>query len=357
MAEQLNISSTEAVEYFFDRGWTDGLPIVPPTPDLVEKLLGVVDLAPDAVLGSVPERDRHLTAEKAAINSVMAGCKPEYFPLVVAALEAILDPEFNAHAAMSSTGGAALCLIVSGPLVKEHGFFHLNNALGSGNRANASIGRAVRLVAMNVFGAQTGVMDASSIGHPGKYSMVLAETTPPTGWPTFAEELGAPAGSTSVTVIAAEGPRQIANHLNPDPKGWLLTIASAMRCPATFTVGKGAQVVVVLGYEARESLARDGWSKDEIRSFLAEHSRISAEELEAAGVLLELDSAHNMVPEEDGLLPSVSSPDDIFVITAGGAGAGWSAYMPAWAPIQHSRATSRLVTKAGHSEIIGGKDV
>jgi hypothetical protein len=115
--------------------------------------------------------------------------------------------------------------------------------------------------------------------------------------------------------------------------------------------------VVVLGYEARQSLARDGWSKDEIRSFLAEHSRISAEELKAAGVLLELDSAHDMVPEEDGLLPSVSSPDDIFLITAGGAGAGWSAYMPAWAPIRHSRATSRLVTKSGHSEIIGGKDV
>ena len=101
----------------------------------------------------------------------------------------------------------------------------------------------------------------------------------------------------------------------------------------------------------------DGWSKDEIRSFLAEHSRISAEELEAAGILLELDSAHNMVPEEDGLLPSVSSPDDILLVTAGGPGAGWSAYMPAWAPKQHSRATSRLVTEAGHSEIIGGKDV
>jgi hypothetical protein len=130
-----------------------------------------------------------------------------------------------------------------------------------------------------------------------------------------------------------------------------------MRCPATFTVGKGAQVAVVLGYEARESLAHDGWSKDEIRSFLAEHSRISAEELESAGVLLELDGAHNMAPEEDGLLPSVSSPDDILLVTAGGPGAGWSAYMPAWAPIQHSRVTSRLVTKAGHSEIIGGKDV
>jgi hypothetical protein len=357
MTEQLNLSSSEAVEYFFERGWTDGLPVVPPTPDLVAEFLGVVGLGPDVILGSVPERNRDLTVEKAAINSVMAGCRPEYFPVVVAALEAILDPSFNAHAAMSSTGGAALCLIVSGPLVEELGFFHLNNALGSGSRANASIGRAVRLVAMNIFGAKTGVMDASSIGHPGKYSMVVAETKPPAGWPTFAEELGASVGETSVTVIAAEGPRQIANHLNPDSKGWLLTIASAMRSPATFTVGKGAQVVVVLGYEARESLARDGWSKNEIRSFLAQHSRISAEELEAAGVLLELGSAHNMVPEEDGLLPSVSSADDILLVTAGGPGPGWSAYMPAWAPILHSRASTRLVSKTGRSEAIGGSDV
>ena len=357
MAEQLNLSTTDAVEYFFDRGWTDGLPIVPPTPELVEECLAIVGLEADDILGSVSERDRHLTAEKAAINSVMAGCKAEYFPVVVAALEAILDPEFNAHAAMSSTGGAALCLIVSGPLVEELGFFHLNNALGSGNRANASIGRAVRLVAMNVFGAKTGMMDASSIGHPGKYSMVVAETQPPEGWPTFAEELGAAPNRTSVTVLAAEGPRQIANHLNPDPKGWLLTIASAMRCPATFSVGKGAQVAVVLGFEARELLSREGWSKGDIRSFLAEHSRISAEELEAAGVFLEVGSAHTMIPEADGLLPTVPSPTDILLVTAGGPGAGWCAYMPAWAPVQHSRATSRLVAKTGHSETIGGSNV
>ena len=357
MAEQLNLSSSEAIEYFFDRGWTDGLPVVPPTPDLVDEFLAVVDLEPNAVLGSIPERDRQLTAEKAAINSVMAGCKSEYFPVVVAALEAILDPSFNAHAAMSSTGGAALCLIVSGPLVEELSFSHLHNALGSGNRANASIGRAVRLVAMNIFGAKTGLLDASSIGHPGKYSMVVAETKPPVEWPTFAEDLGAPVGKTSVTVIAAEGPRQVANHLNPDPKGWLLTIASAMRSPATFTVGKGAQVVVVLGYEARESLARAGWSKSEIRTFLAQQSRISPEELETAGVLLEIGSAHNMVPGQDGLLPSVSSADDILLVMAGGPGPGWSAYMPAWAPILHSRASTRLVNKTGHSETIGDNHV
>ena len=105
------------------------------------------------------------------------------------------------------------------------------------------------------------------------------------------------------------------------------------------------------------SLARDGWSKDEIRSFLAQHSRISAEELEAAGVLLELGSAQYMVPEEDGLLPSVSSADDILLVTAGGPGPGWSAYMPAWAPILHSRASTRLVSKTGHSKVIGGSDV
>ena len=347
MAEELTVVDTDAIEFFYRQGWTDGLPIVPPTPSLTKAMFEPLELDPDTVIGEIPNRSRILTVEKAAINAVMAGCTPDYFPIVLAGLSAMLDPAFNADTALTSTGGAALCLIISGPLVEELDFFHLHNALGSGSRANATIGRALRLVSMNVFNARTGEFDASSIGHPGKYSMVLAETNPPASWPTLGTELGASVEQNTVTVIATEGPRQIANHLNPTPEGILLTIAAAMKCPSTYTVGKGAEVVVVIGYENRCALSEAGWSKSQIREFLAEHSRVSVDELDAAGILLEVDNQHNMVPDSKGLLPTVPGPESIFLVPAGGPGTGWSAYMPAWAPPIHSKAVTRIVSSQG----------
>ena len=343
MASTFEVDAAAAIEHCFEAGWTDGLPVVPPTPELVEAMIAAAGLTAGEVLGEISERSRELTVEKAAISAVMAGCRPEYFPVVVTALRAMLDPAFNANAAMTSTGGAALCLIVSGPLVQELGFATKHNALGAGNRANATVGRAVRLVARNVFGARTGEMDGSSIGHPGKYSMVLAEDPPPPPWDPYGVERGFDADQTMVTCLATEGPRQIANHLNPDPEGVLLTYASAMKSPGTYAVGKGAEVIIVIGHEHRKMLLEGGWTKDAIREFLTEHSRVSPEELLAGGVLLETGAQHDMTPAADGRLATVPGPEAIHLVTAGGAGAGWSAYIPVWAPLQHSRSVSRAV--------------
>lgn len=340
MAEVFEIDESDAQEEMFARNWTDGLPVVPPTKQRVEEMLSGAGLKPDEVLGEIRERSRYLTAEKAAINAVLAGCKPEYFPVVVAGLRALLTPAFNAHTALTSTGGAASCLVVSGPYAERIGMRSRLNVLGPGNRANMTIGRAVRLVAANFFGARTGEMDGSSIGHPGKLSMCLAEYDPPAPWEPLRVELGFSLESTTVTIMATEGPRQVANHLNPDPRGVLLTFAAAIRNPATYCVGKASQGLVILGHEHAQILHEAGWSKHQIREFLVKESRISKDELAEWGVLAEKGSQHDFGPTADGRLPSIASVDDLFVITAGGAGAGWSAYIPVWAPTLHNRSVT-----------------
>ena len=347
MAEAFDLEPGDVQEEFFARGWTDGLPVVPPTPALVDAMLDHAGVEPAEVVGTVAERGRQVSAEKAAINSVMAGCTKECFPVVLAGLTAILDPAFNVHTVVTSTGGAALCVVISGPLVAELGFGSTRNALGPGFRSNATVGRALRLVAMNVLGARPDGMDGSSLGHPGKYSLVVAEDPPPEGWEPLRVELGYETADTTVTVMGTEGPHQVANHLNPDPEGILLTFAAAMRNPATYAVGKGHQVLIVLGHEHRVALVEAGWTRSRVREFLAEHSRVRPDELLSAGVLLERTKQHDMVPEADGRLPTVPSPDDIILVTAGSPGAGWSAYVPVWAPKKHSRATTRRVLAPG----------
>lgn len=348
-AEALDVEEGEVQELFFERGWTDGLPVVPPTPDRVSAMLAAGGVEPGELLGTVPQRGRSVTAEKAAVAAVMAGCRPEYFPVVLAGLGGILDPAFNVHAAVTSTGGAALCLVVSGPLAGELGMAARHNALSSGCRPNATIGRAVRLVAMNVLGARTGGLDGSSLGHPGKYSLCFAEDPPPEPWEPLRTERGYRPEDTTVTVMATEAPRQVANHLNPDPEGVLRTMAAAMRVPSTFCVGKGGQAVVVFGPEHAGALVEGGWTRVAVRERLAELSRVAPGELEAAGVRVERGAQHDMTPGPDGLLPTVPSAEDIAVVTAGGAGAGWSAYIPAWAPVLHSRSVTRRVPLVGEA--------
>lgn len=339
----LDLPESEVVETFMERGWTDGLPILAPTPERVAAMLAASDLEADDVVGGIPRRGRFLTAELAAVNAVMAGCRPEHFPVVVAALAATLDPVFNANATFTSTGGAATCVVVSGPLAAQVGMNAGHNALGPGNRANITIGRAVRLVARNVFGAAVGDMDASSLGNPGKLSLCFAEDDPPAPWEPLRVRMGYALEDTTVTVMATDASRQVANHLTEDPVALVRTIASTIRVPGTFPVGKGGQGVVVLGPEHSLALRQAGWSQQQVVERLAEESRIHPGDLVASGVPLEVDSAHDMTPGADGLLPSLTGPEGIVLVTAGGAGPGWSAYLPGFAPAIHSRAVTRRV--------------
>jgi hypothetical protein len=190
-------------------------------------------------------------------------------------------------------------------------------------------------------------MDGSSLGHPGKYTMLLAEDEPPAPWEPLRIELGYEIDDTTVTVLGAEGVRQIANHLNGTPEGLLRSFAATMRCPTGFFVGKGGQGVLVIGPEHRQPFLDAGWSKLALRRRLVEETRVTPAELDAAGILVEEGTQHDMTPGPDGRLPTFIDADDILVVTSGGAGAGWSAYIPVWAPKLHSVACTRAVPKPG----------
>lgn len=349
MTAVLRVPEDDAVEIMFDQGWTDGLPVVAPTPAKVAAMLAGGGRDADEVLGSVAARRKTVNAEIVAINAVMAGCRPEYFPIVVCAAEAVLDPAFNVNTVATSTGGAAICVMVSGPMAHEIGMNGRHNALGSGNRANATIGRAVRLMVANALGAKTGKLDASSVGHPGKYTFCFAERPPEAPWETLSVAKDYAPEDTTVTIMATEGPRQVANHLNEDPAGVLMSFAAAMKSPSNFITGKSGQVTIVLGHEHELAVRQAGWSKAQAVEFLVEHSRVTPAEIEAGGIILETAAQHDMEPDADGKLAVVATANDIVLITAGGPGSGWSAMVPSWAPTRHSRSVTRRVRPPGEA--------
>lgn len=350
MSALLELEESDVQEEFFERGWTDGLPIVPPTPERVDAMLaagGVDD--PETLIGFLAERGRGVTLGQAATNAVMAGCLPEFFPIVVAAIEAMFDPAFNANTVLTSTGGAALCLIVAGPLAQEVGMNGRHNCLGHGNRANLTIGRALRLVATNALGSVPGVSDASSFGHPGKVTQCFAEDPPPAPWKPLSVRLGYSESDTIVTVLGAEGPHQLAQQLTQDPDDVLRSFAASIRHPAWFSTGKGGHGVLVLGPEHAGFCIRAGMTQDEVCRRVYEAARIDATTLQAEGVGLEQGSQHEMTPASDGKIDTLLSPESVLLVTAGGEGAGWSAWIPAWAPSRHSQRASRRVRPTGEA--------
>jgi hypothetical protein len=185
----------DANELFQRNGWTDGLPIVPPTEDGVRRFLAAAALAPDDVVGVEPVRRRRITAEKVAIAAIMAGCLPPYLPVVVACVRAMCEPEFGLHGATASTGGSAPFIVVNGPIRRAIGMNATHNVLANGGRANATIGRAIRLLIINVLGGVPGQLDRSTLGHPGKFTFCIAEDEEGSPWMPLAAERGVPAGA------------------------------------------------------------------------------------------------------------------------------------------------------------------
>ena len=235
-----------AQELFHGRGWTDGLPVVPPTETAVRACLEAVALLPDHLIGAEPVRARAITAEKAAINAVMAGCLPMHFPVVVTALTAMLREEFTLHGATASTGGCAIFIIVNGDARRELGMDGTFNALGNSDRATAVIGRAVRLCLINLLDVRPGGIDRSTLGHPGKFSFCVAEDEEGSPWESLATARGVPEGASAVTVMAAGAPRQIMNEWTTDPEEILETFAAEIRANMRqYSIWPGHYAVIV----------------------------------------------------------------------------------------------------------------
>ena len=294
---------------------------MPPTEAKVLRFLAAGGYEPRQVIRAMPQRARTVTAEKVAINAVMAGCKAGYAPVVFAAVEALLAPEHNANGANASTGGSAPLIVVNGPVARAIGMNSDGNALGPGNRANATIGRAIRLILLNCLGNVPGEFDRSTIGHAGKYSYCIAEQEDEMTWAPLHLERGLEPGTSAVTVFAALGSQQVGNHFSADPEGVLRSIADVMAGGAP-RVGYWA---VIVGRDHRAVLERTGWDKRRVREFLAQAAYRTTGELIRRGAIPPTDGA----AESEERRYWVTSPDHLLVIAAGGAG-NWSAVIPPW---------------------------
>src|SRR5262249_12928821 len=265
----------EANELFQRNGWTDGLPIVPPTEDLVKRFLEIAALAPVEVVGIEPVRGRRTTAEKVAIAAVMAGCLPQYMPVIVALVRAVCEPQYGLHGCTASTGGSAPFVVVNGPIRRELAMNATHNVLGNGNRANATIGRSLRLLIVNVLGGIPGRLDRSTFGHPGKFTFCIGEDEEDSPWVPLAVERGVPSGASAVTVLAAEPPHLVMNEWTRDPREILETYAAAIRANMlTYSIWAG-NYAIVIAKQQREIIAAAGWGTREIREYLFESARVT----------------------------------------------------------------------------------
>ena len=326
----------EANELFQRNGWTDGLPIVPPTESRVRECLDWVGLSPADVIGTEPVRGVTLGAEKVAVNAVAAGCLAPYFPVVVTAIQAMCDPAFLLHGATASTGGSAILLVVNGPIRREIGMNARDNVLGNGHRPNATIGRAVRLVLMNVLGCVPGALDRSTLGQPGKFTLAIAEDEDDSPWMPLAEERGVPTGASAVTVLACAPPRQVMNEWTTDPEEILDTFAAEMRANMlTYSVWAG-NYALVIPKQLRDLIAAAGWRKREIREYIHRAARVRRGDWCGAGKA-KLTGAGDSKRE----FTALQSPDDLLVVAAGGPAGGFGAVVPPW-----FGARSRAVTRA-----------
>ena len=335
-AEHSVAGLVEAVEEYFDRGWTDGLPVVPATAEAVRPFLDVMNLDPADVVISEPVRRRTITAEQVAINAVLAGCRPDYMPVLVAALEAMSDPSFSLHGAITSTGGSATLVVVNGPIRQRLGFNSGTNVFGPGWRANATIGRAIRLITLNCLGAQPGVLDKSTQGHPGKYSYCIAENEEDNPWEPLHVERGVARDASAVTVFAAEAPHNVLTHYGETADAILVTLADTMASLGSFSPG---QSFVVLAPEHVNILKRDGWTKPRIKDELYARARRSHADLKRAGKL-----AGMVTPEDENRwMHRGSGPEDIHLMVAGGGAGGHSAFIPSWSRYRNSLAVTREI--------------
>lgn len=313
-----------AQEFFHSRGLTDGLPVVPPTPAAVQAMLDWALLPAETLLGVEPVRERAVTAEKVAINAVMAGCLPPHYPVVVAALTAMLREEFLVHGATASTGGCAVLVLVNGPVRREIQMDSTFSVLGNHDRASACIGRAVRLCLINILDVRPGGIDRSTLGHPGKISFCIAEDEENSPWPGEAAERGVPGDTAAVTVMAAQAPRQIMNEWTTDPAEILETFAAEMRASLLDYSIWGGNWAIVIPPQLRTHLAAAGWSKADIRGFLHERARVKRSQWADVG------KGEVVRDRGDTEYPALPHPEDLIIIAAGGPAGGFGAVIPPW---------------------------
>ena len=306
------IDPAEALEEMFERGWTDGLPVVPPTPAAVERMLAGRDGS--ATLGPVPPGMGEATIERVAACAVLAGCRPDYFPVVLAAAACVLDLAFNIHGQAVTTSPPGQILIVNGPIRDELGFNSGMGALAPGTRANLSVGRAVRLLVHLTGGASPSSLDRATLGHPGKLSFCIAENEEESPWEPFHVERGYQPADSTVSVLAGDAPASISDHRSTSAEQLAMTIGwGASNGWSPFMWPMDANSLFVLGPEHARMFAEAGWSKGELRQAIFDEVRRPAGELKRGETTPIVEAA-----PADELIPKWPTPDRIQIIVAGG---------------------------------------
>jgi hypothetical protein len=312
----------EVNELFHEQGWTDGLPVIPPTDENVRAMLSRSSFSPDEQLGLLPPSMNPVTPEKVAINAVMAGCAPDFFPVILAAVEGLLDENLALYSMQTATNATAPLLIVNGPLARTLCLNSGGNVFGSGNRANATIGRATRLTLLNVGGEIPGVSDPSTHGQPGKYSFCIAEAADDSPWESLSVEHGYTKEQSTVSLIGAGGPQNIFTYGCRDAKEILETFVSTLCALGHNNIIFPTGPLLVIGPEHAGVLARDGFSKRDVKQFLFDKARIPLSRFSDGTKrgILERRSRWFEVVSDHEHIGIADYPKDITIVVAGGAG-------------------------------------
>jgi hypothetical protein len=314
---------SDVIDYYESKGWTDGLPIVPPTEEAVEAMLAYADLDPGDSLGKIPATRADATVHNVAINAVMAGCKPEYFPVVVAAVRGLGVPDFNTYGIQATTNPVAVMVVVNGPIARELGFNGKGNVFGQGFRANATVGRAVRLCMMNIGGGVPQTMDKSTQGQPAKYGLCIAENEEDSPWEPYHVERGFDVDTSTVSLISITGTQNILELATRTATGVLRTFASSCATVGHQNVQLGGGPCIVFCPEHAQILAEGGFSKDDVRQFLYETSRVRVADFppETIKSMVRHRRPRRFGSEHpDAGIPLADSPEEIQILVAGGEG-------------------------------------
>jgi hypothetical protein len=316
----------DEIEAIYERGWTDGLPVVPPTQRRVLRMLGGTTRDPKEVIGLCPPNLVPLTVEKVAINAVMAGCKPEYLPVVLAAVEAVLDPAFAMHGVLATTMFVGPVLVVNGPIRRQISMNARGNALGQGNRANATIGRAVQLIIRNVGGGRPQEVDRATLGNPGKYTYCFAEDEEGSSWDPLSSDFGLARGVSSVTVFAGFGLQGVVDQKSRTPESLARSMAESLKAIHNVKLAPACDAMLVVCPEHERTFRQAGWSKQRLLDELMQLCEIPGDSL-VRGVK-GIDEGY---PESvAGSTRNKFRPGGLLIVRAGGGAGMFSGIIGGW---------------------------
>jgi hypothetical protein len=312
----------EFQEFALAEEWGDGLPVLPPTPERVDRLLGAWRSRRRERVATLPPRRGEATLEAVATSAALAGAGPEHLPVIVAALRAMARPEFNLEAIQTTTHPCAPLIIVNGPVASRLGFASGPNALGGGHRANAVIGRSVRLVLMNVGGARPGAGDRATLGHPGKYTYCLAENEAASPWEPLHVERGFRPTESCVTVAGGEAPHNVNDHGSTSAAALLLALAGTAATPGNNNIYLSGEPLLLIGPEHARTIAESGWDKANLKREFWQRARVPIRAFSRENVarFAVIDPARFHDAPADREIAVCATPDDVMVVVAGGPG-------------------------------------